>query len=78
MISEIKVDINKLYKFMDISKIANVNLMKCIKLLFSKKDIINNIGFYTFFPVIISYLVSIIIWNIKEYKLIKKQIKKQI
>ena len=40
----------------------------------SKKGIITNIGFYSFFPVIISYLVSIIIFNIKEYKLIVKQI----
>ena len=64
LISELKFDKNKLYQFMDISKIANFNVMKCIKLLFSKKGIITNIGFYSFFPVIIVYLVSIIVFNI--------------
>ena len=74
LISEIKIDKSKLYQFMDITQIANFKIMKCIKLLFSKEGIIINIGFYSFFPVIIAYLVSIIIFNIREYKLIVQTI----
>jgi hypothetical protein len=74
LISDIKIDTNKLYQFMDITQIANFKVMKCIKLLFSEEGIITNIGFYSFFPVIIAYFVSIFMFNIKEYKLIKKQI----
>ena len=59
---------------MDITQIANFKVMKCIKLFLSKKGIIINIGFYSFFPVIIAYLVSIILFNIIEYKSIIKQI----
>ena len=39
LVSEIKIDKNKLYQFMDISQIANFKVMKCIKLLFSKKGV---------------------------------------
>ena len=74
MISEIKIDNkNKLIHFMDITKISNFKVMKCIKLLFSKEGIITNIGFYSFFPVIIAYFVSSIVYNIKEYNLIIKE-----
>ena len=74
LISEIKVDKSKLYQFIDITQIMNFNVMKCIKLLFSKEGIITNIGFYSFFPVIIVYFISLIYFNMKEYKLIIKQI----
>ena len=74
LVTEIKIDKSKLYDFIDITQIANFKVMKCIKLLFSKEGIITNIGFYSFFPVIIAYLISIIIFKIKEYDLIKKQI----
>ena len=69
MISEIKNDENNVIEFMDISKIINFNIMKCINLLFSKKGIKTNIEFYSFFLVIITYLVSI-----KEIVLSKKGI----
>jgi len=58
MISEIKIDKNKLIDFMDITKISNFKVMKCIKLLFSKEGIITNIGFYTFIPVFPNHIQS--------------------
>ena len=48
LISEIKIDKNKLYKFMDIKKIANFNVLKCYRLVFSKVGLVINIGFYVF------------------------------
>ena len=74
LISEIKIDKDKLYKFMDITNIANFNVMKCIKLLFSKEGMLTNIGFYTTFPLLIAYFVCIVYFNKKEYKLIIIQI----
>ena len=74
LISEIKIDKDKLYQFMDITNIANFNVMKCIKLLFSKEGMLTNIGFYTTFPLLIAYFVCIVYFNKKEYKLIIKQI----
>ena len=73
-ISHIKVDKNKLYKFMNIKNIINFKVMKCFKLLFSKRGFIINIGFYCFFPTIIVYITSIIIFYVKEFESIKIQI----
>ena len=73
-ISQIKVDKNKLYKFMNIKNIINFKVMKCFKLFFSKQGVIINIGFYCFFPAIIVYFASIFIFYIKEYEFIKMQI----
>ena len=53
LISEIKIDKNKLYKFMDIKKIANFDVLKCYKLIISKVGIIKNFGFYLFVPTFI-------------------------
>ena len=74
LISEIKIDKNKLYKFMDIKKIANFDVLKCYKLIISKVGIITNFGFYLFIPTFIMYIVTILLFYIKEFKLLKKQI----
>ena len=68
MISQIKVDKNKLYKFIDLRQIINFRVMKCIKLLFSIKGIQSNIGFYSFFPTIIAYIVALFVFYLKEFK----------
>ena len=74
LISEIRIDKNKLYKFIDIKKIANFDVLKCYKLLFSKVGIIKNFGFYLFIPTFIMYFVTIFIFYLIEFKLLIKQI----
>ena len=71
LISEIKIDKDKLsynlillknivYKFMDIKKIANFDVLKCYKTLFSSDGIVSNIGFYIFLPSMVLYILSLI------------------
>ena len=47
--------------------------MKCIKLLFSIIGIKTNIGFYSFFPTIIVYIITLFIFYLKELKRIMNQ-----
>ena len=74
LISEIIIDKNKLYKFMDIKNIANFNVLNCTNLLFSKRGLIVNIGFYIFIPTFIMYFICAIIFYKKEYDIIFKSI----
>ena len=74
MMSDLSVDKAKLYKFMNLKTIANFKVLKCMNLLFSKKGIVKNIGFYSFIPTFIMYFVCIFILYIKELKVIKYQI----
>ena len=75
LVSEIKVDKNKLYKFMDIKKIANFDVLKCWKLITSKVGIVTNIGFYFYFPALITYVLSVILFYAKEFMALKIQVK---
>ena len=74
LVSEIKVDKNKLYKFMNIKKIANFDVLKCWKLIFSKVGLVTNIGFYSYFPSLITYILCIIFFCSKESENLKKGI----
>ena len=48
-IKDIKFDKKELYKsFIDIKNIANINLMKCYKKVFTKDNLINNYGFFIY------------------------------
>ena len=75
LISQINIDKDKLYEFIDIKKIVNFNVMKCFFLLFSPKGIIKNIGFYLNIPTIVMYFVCMIIFYTKEFNILKTQIK---
>ena len=75
LISELKIDKNKLYQFMDIRQITNFKVMKCFNLLISKNGLITNIGFYCLFPIFIIYIICLIIFIRKEFKFIKVKIK---
>ena len=74
MISQIKIDKDNLYNFIDLKQMVNFKVMKCIKLLFSIKGFKTNIGFYSFFPTIIAYIVALIILWLIEFKRISNQI----
>ena len=69
-ISQISIDKNKLYKFMDIKQIINFNVMKCPILLFNNLSKNINIGFYLFFPIFIIYFLCINRFYKKDYKII--------
>ena len=75
LISEIKIDKNKLYKFFDIKKVGNFDVLKCINLLLSKEGLFKNIGFYAFIPPFVLYFVCVFIFYKKEYEIIKANIK---
>ena len=74
LISEIKIDKNKLYKFMDFKTIANFDFLKCINLAFSKDGLIKNIGFYAFLPTVLMYFVCTFVFYKIENNIIKKDI----
>ena len=47
LISEIKVDKNKFFNnFIDIHNIANIKVLKCIKLMFKKENFLKNSAHY--------------------------------
>ena len=74
LISTIIIDKNKLYQFWDIENMANIDILKCVNLVFSKIGLSKNIGFYFFIPTIIMYFVCIFIFYKKEYKMIMNYI----
>ena len=74
-ISELKIDKKKLYKFMNIKKIGNFDVLKCYNLVFSLNGLKSNLGFYFFIPTVIMYIICIIIFYKYEFDIIKKYIK---
>ena len=75
LISDIKIDKNKLYKFVNFKKSSNFAVLKCIDLLFSKRGLKINIGFYFFTTIIISYFICIYIFYKNEYNIIENFVK---
>ena len=74
LVSDIEVDKTKLYEFLDLKKIANFDVMKCYNLITSVAGIEGNLGFYLFIPTLIMYFISFILFYLKEFKILKKQI----
>ena len=65
--ANIKIDKSKLLKnFLDIRNIANINLLACYKILFSKKGIIKNYGSYSIMAIITMHFIIIIIFYMKN------------
>ena len=64
-----------LENFKNIKNIANLNILKCFKRLFCKEGIINNIGYYILLFIVIFHIISIFVFYIKQYNLLKKKIK---
>ena len=74
LVSEIKIDKDKLYTFMNIKNIANFDVLKCWNLIISFKGLLKNIGFYSYMPTLITLFITLIIFYAKEYRIIKNQI----
>jgi len=76
-IANIKINKAKLFEnFKDIKNIVNFNFLVCYKNLLKKDGIIYNIGSYIILTIIIFHILSILIFFISEFSLIKKKINK--
>ena len=74
LINDIKIKKNTLLNsFTDINNIANIQFLKCYKIVFQKKYILKNIGFYIYACLIILDLICLLFF-INDYKLIIKEI----
>ena len=75
-IVNIKINKDKLMEnFKDIKNILNFKFLFCYKLLFRKDGIINNIGCYIILGIILFYIITIFVFYINDYSLLKKKIK---
>jgi len=76
MFRNIKIDKAKLYEnFIDIKNIANINILICFKVLFSKNGLIKNYGTYSLMIIIVIHFIIIIIFYLaKIYKKIQEKI----
>ena len=74
--SDIHIDKKKLInQFINVKKISNIWVIKCINLVFSVKGIISNIGFYTLSAIMIINVIISILFFIIGYHLLSEQIK---
>ena len=70
------IDKTRLYEsFIDIKNIANLNILKCYKQLFSKKNIIYNIGSYIIILITILHIIYTLIFYNKQFDDIINKIK---
>ena len=66
---------NLLKNIRDIKKFANLNFLVCYKKLFIKDCLINNISCYIIIAIIFFYIISIFIFSLCDFPLIKRKIK---
>ena len=76
-LKNIKFDKSKLFEnFIDIKNIANIHLLVCYKVLFSKKGIKKNYGCFSLIPLILFHLILMILFcTKKQFKKIMYKIK---
>ena len=75
ILPEIKFDKNKLYdSFTDIKNIANLNILKCYKLFFSKKGILENYGCLIIIVIFLIHIICTLIYCFIDLNTIKKTI----
>ena len=65
--ADMHIDKAKLYKnFIDIKNIANINLLACYKVFFSKNGILYNYGSFILIAIILAHFIIILIFYIKN------------
>ena len=73
LISEIKVDRNKLFSnFKDIRNIGNFQILSCIKLFLNEYNIFKNSSYYMLIILLLLSVISILIFSFYDYKKIQK------
>ena len=76
LISSIVIDKDKLISnFMDLKSLINLDIVKCYKILFTKKGLIKNIGSYILLTIIFHFIISSFIFIGKGYNNLKSQIR---
>ena len=76
LISSLDIDKEKLLSnFKDLKSMINLDIVKCYKILFTKKGLIKNIGSYILLSTIIFFLISLFIFIGKGYSNLKSQIR---
>ena len=74
-LADMKINKEKLLEnFRNIKNIANLNIILCYKKLFKKAGMINNIGCYLLFGINFFHIITIFIFFISDFSLIKKNI----
>ena len=77
VLSKIKFDEKELYSnFIKINNIANINVLKCYRLLFDIKNLIKNIPTYIITIIFVFSIISIFIFYCHDFSLIKSIINK--
>ena len=67
-LDDIKFDKNKLYKnFIDINNIANLNILKCYKIVFNKEALKKNYGFFIFIFIFALFFICLFLFRYKYY-----------
>ena len=75
LISEISINKDKLFnQFFDLKKTINISILKCYKVLFSKKGLIHNYGSYIILSIILIMIILVFIFRFKGYKLFIKKV----
>ena len=71
LMKDIKIDKQSLLKsFTDINNIANIQMLKCYKIVFTKKNILKNIGCFIFLFFILINFICLFSFILKDYKLL--------
>ena len=76
--SFVDMNINKdkiLDNFINIKNIINFSFLKCYKILFNKKSILNNIGCYLILGIILFYIITIFAFCKNQFSSLKNKIK---
>ena len=72
---DVKFDKKEFFKsFIDINNIANLNIMKCYKIVFKIKNIMKNYGFFIIISIILLYFITLFIFITISYNKIEKEI----
>ena len=75
-IFDMKINTTKLYdNFVNIKNLANINLLRCYQVLFSKKGITSNIATFSIIPIFLFHLIAIILFYAKQKNVIDDKIK---
>ena len=75
-INEINFNMESFYKYcIDIKRIANLDILKCYYILFTKEGILNNYGCFFILPIILFHIISGIIFHFRDINILRKKIR---
>ena len=74
---DFKFNKNEFFKsFTDIKSIANINLIKCYKIVIDIKNLISNYGFFIIGSIMLLYIITVFIFRFVSYKKINYLVNK--